>query len=103
MNTEKILKYISLAAASRSVAFGTDQVLRRVRQGGSICVLLSSDASARTVKQISDKCAYYSVPLVSLPTDMEALAKQCGKISPAAVICITNASLSKEIVKCAEE
>lgn len=102
MNTEKIFKYTSLAAASRSIAVGTEQVLRRVRRGGCICVLLSCDASSRTAKQISDKCAYYNVPLIKLPVNMEELARQCGKVSPAAVLCITNAQLAKEIVKCAE-
>lgn len=103
MNTEKILKYISLAARGRSIAAGADQVLRRVRRGGGICVIMADDASERTSKQISDKCTYYSVPLIRLPVDMETLAGRCGKISPAAVICVTNPSLAKEIVGCAGE
>ncbi len=103
MDTEKILKYISLAARGRNIAVGTDQVLRCVRRGGSICALIANDASERTAKQISDKCAFYNVPLVRLPIDMEALAGRCGKLSPTAVICVTNASLAKEIAGCAGE
>lgn len=101
MNTEQILKYISLAARGRSIVTGTDQVLRRVRRGGSICVIIADDASERTSKQINDKCTYYSVPLIRISVDMETLAGRCGKISPAAVICVTNPSLAKEIAGCA--
>lgn len=103
MNTEKIFKYISLAARSRNIAAGGDIVMRQIRRGGTICVLLACDASERTAKQISDKCAYYRVPLVRLSVDMEALAAQCGKVSPTAVICVTEPSLAKEIVKCVGE
>lgn len=103
MNTDKIFKYISLAAASRSVTFGTDQTLRCVRRGGKICVLTANDASPRTEKQISDKCRYYGVPLIKLECDMESLAHRLGKTSPSAVICVTNPSLAAEIVKCADE
>ena len=104
MEVEKILSYASLAAAGRNADFGTDQVLGEVRRRKSgICVLLSSDASKRTVKQIGDKCAFYGTALIKLPIDMEALAKRCGKVSPCAAVAVTEPSLAKEIIKYAQQ
>ncbi len=104
MNTDKILKYVSLAAAGRNAVFGTDQVLSAIRRRQSgICVLLSADASERTAKQIKDKCAFYNVPLIALCVDMETLAKRCGKISPAATAAVTLPSLAREIIKNAQD
>ena len=56
MKTDKILTYLGLAAAKRSTVPGTDLVLSEIRKKkGTICVLLASDASERTKKQITDK------------------------------------------------
>lgn len=104
VEVEIILRYASLASAGRNTVFGTEQVLKEVRRGGSrICVLLSSDASERTVKQISDKCAFYGTALIRLPVDMETLAKRCGKVSPCAALAVTSTSLAKEIIKAAQQ
>lgn len=104
MNTEKILKYAGLAAASRSLVCGSDLVMKEIRKkGGALCVLLSSDASDRTKKQIRDKCAFYNVFLCELDCDMYDLAKRFGKLSPQAVVAVKNPGLCREIKKCAAE
>lgn len=99
MKTDKMLTYLGLAAAKRSVVLGTDLVLKEIRKKkGPICVLLASDASERTKKQITDKCNYYEIPLISLDCDMEALGKRVGKISPTACAAVCDKGLAAQIV-----
>lgn len=101
MKSDKILTYLGLAAAKRSVVLGTDLVLREIRkQKGTMCVLLASDASERTKKQITDKCTYYNIPLIFSGVDMEELSKRVGKISPTACAAVTDRGLALQIVKC---
>lgn len=98
--TDKILTYVGLAAAKRSVVLGTDLVLKEIRKKkGTVCVLLALDASERTTKQITDKCTFYSVPLIKLDCDMETLGKRVGKISPTACVAVTDSGLAAQIIK----
>ena len=100
MNNEKILTYLGLAAAKRSVVTGSDLVLKEVRKGKKgCCVLLSPDASDRTKKQISDKCTYYNIPLIHMECDMYELGKRIGKQSPAACAAVTDSGLAAQIIK----
>ena len=104
MKTDKILTYLGLAAAKRSTVLGTDLVLKEIRKlKRPFCVLLASDASERTVKQITDKCAYYSVHLINMPCDMETLGRRVGKISPTACVALTDKGLAEQIVKCSSD
>ena len=104
MKTDKILTYLGLAAAKRSVVLGTDLVLKEIRRcKGGLCVILASDASERTTKQITDKCTYYNVSLIRPDTDMETLGARVGKISPTACVAVTDRGLAMQIVKHAGE
>ena len=99
MKTDKILTYLGLAAAKRSVVLGTDLVLREIRKKkGTVCVLLASDASERTKKQISDKCKHYEIPLICAQCDMETLGKRVGKISPTACAAVCDKGLATQII-----
>ncbi len=104
MNKEKILSYLSLASASRSTVCGSDLVLKEIRKGkGSLCVILSSEASERTTKQIKDKCAFYNVFLITIDCTLEELGRRIGKISPTAVVAVTNRGLCEQIKKYSAE
>ncbi len=99
MRTDKILTYLGLAAAKRSTVPGTDLVLSEIRKKkGTICVLLASDASERTKKQITDKCTFYNIPLIHPDCDMYTLGKRIGKSSPAACVAVTDRSLAIQII-----
>ena len=91
---EKILKYLGFAAAGRSTATGTALVLDCVRAGKAKIVLLASDASARTAKQVRDKCATYGVPVLPLAADMEAVSRALGKRSAVAAAAVTDAKIA---------
>lgn len=104
METNKILSYLGLAAASRTAVTGTELVLSEVRRGKKgVCVLMSSDVSERTAKQITDKCTFYKVPLIKLACDMYEVGKRTGKKHPVAAAAVTNPSLTRQILKCTED
>lgn len=74
-----VLRMIGLAKRAGKLAVGTDAVLNAVRGSkGSAIVLIASDASPRTTKQITDKCSFYGVALVSLDADRSAIAAALG-------------------------
>lgn len=100
MKTDKILTYVGLAAAKRSVVLGTDLVLREIRKKkGTVCTVLASDASERTKKQITDKCRFYEITLIPLDCDMETLGKRVGKVSPTSCAAVTDKGLAEQMIK----
>lgn len=103
MNNVKIKRYLSLAAASRSVTTGFDLVLGEVRRSKDVLVLLSSDASDRTKKQITDKCVFYGVKLIPTDINSDELGACVGKKSPAAAVAVKNKGLATEIEKAASD
>ena len=75
----KLLSTAGLAARARKTVIGTDQICDALR-GGQICfVLEASDTSDNTHKRISDKTAYYKVPLCRVGASCEELARAFGK------------------------
>ena len=60
-------------------------------------MLLASDASARTEKQVTDKCAFYKVKLIKLDLTMTELSDALGKSSLCAACAITNKGLADKI------
>ena len=104
MKTEKILAYLGFAAASRTAVTGTDPVLDEIRRAKKdTCVVMASDVSERTEKQIADKCAFYKVPLVRLNVNMDEVGRHTGKKHPVAAVAVKNPSLTQEILKCTDE
>ncbi len=82
-------KLIGLCRAAGGVTMGAEAVLDEVRRGRAKFVLLASDASARTRKQITDKCNYYHVKLIDGTYTGEALAGMLGKHSCCAAAAFT--------------
>lgn len=76
--TRAILRMLGLARRARRLAVGTDSVLNAARSGKAALVVLASDSSERTKKQIGDKCAAYGVPLVAPDADRQTLADALG-------------------------
>ncbi len=61
MTDTEVRKYIGLCMAAGGVRAGVSSALDDVRRGKSRLVIISTDASERSRKQISDKCAFYNV------------------------------------------
>lgn len=69
---------LGLANRARKVISGEELVVKEVRQKRAKLVLLSQDASANTMKKVTDKCNYYQVPFMTVE-DRYQLGKAIGK------------------------
>ena len=74
-------KLIGLCRAAGGVTTGFDAVLGEVRGGRAKFVLIASDASDRTRKQLSDKCRYYHVTCFNGPYTSGEIAGMLGRQS----------------------
>lgn len=95
----QLSKYLGLCAASRSAVCGSELALSAIRRNPAkvYLMILAQNASARTEKQITDKCAYYKVKLVRPGLTMEELSDALGKSSLCAACAITNKGLAEKI------
>jgi ribosomal protein L7Ae-like RNA K-turn-binding protein len=80
---------------------GTPMVCEAMRDKRTpvIAVLEASDASANTHKKLSDKCAFYGVPLYRLTADTSRLGRAVGKTGAVAAVGVTDESLYKALEK----
>ncbi len=91
MNEAMVEKYIGLCMAAGGITTGFDQVLGEVRRGRAEFVLIASDASDRTKKQLTDKCKFYGTKFFIKSYNSAAIAHMTGKKSSCAA-----ASFSKK-------
>ena len=83
------LGVIGLAARARGLVIGTNQVLEAVRNKKAKLVLIASDVSDNTYKNLTDKSAYYNVCAEQTDITTEELGRAVGHSNTAA-IAITN-------------
>lgn len=74
----KLTQILGLAMRARKVTTGEELVVRAIQSKQARLVLLSTDASANTVKKITDKCQYYSIPCYQ-PLNRQELGHAIGK------------------------
>lgn len=98
----KLGSYIGLCMAAGGVSYGTDSVLGCVRSGKTKFVIIASDVSDRTRKQISDKCASYNVRLYTPSITCEELGLAIGKKSLCAACAFTGKGPAKMIAQLLE-
>ena len=82
-------RYMGLCRAAGGVVCGVDAALAEVRHGRAKFVLVASDASERTRKQLTDKCATYQVEILVGKRDSAALARLFGRRSACAAAAFT--------------
>ena len=83
---DMVSRLIGLCAAAGGVVTGFDLVLGEIRHSRAKFVILASDASERTSKQITDKCKYYNVKCLSGIYSGDELAGMIGKKSFCAAV-----------------
>lgn len=96
---QAILRMLGLAARSRRLVAGTDAVITAVRRKpGPHIVVAAGDISERTKKQLTDKCAFYEVPLIILGVSRAELAAAIGKKNAQCSACaVTDCGMAKKI------
>ena len=80
-----LLKWMGLCKAAGGVTSGFDSVLGEVRCGKSKLVMIASDASERTRKQIKDKCEFHGVKCVERGFSSGEMGHAIGRDSTVAV------------------
>ena len=75
----RLLSTAGLAARAGRIVPGTGLICESLRKGQILLVLEASDTSENTHKRLSDKTAFYDVPLLRLSADGARLALAFGK------------------------
>ena len=98
---DKLLSTLGLCARARKLVTGTPMVCEAMRDRKTpvIAVLEASDTSAGTHKKLSDKCAFYGVPLFRIAADTERLGRAVGKSGAVAAVGVIDENLYKALEK----
>lgn len=80
-----VLGILGLAKRAGALAIGTNSVLESVRKEKALLVLIASDVSSNTKKQLTDKAGFRHVPVQMLPFNMGELGHALGKDHTVAV------------------
>ena len=77
-NGPRLASMIGLCRRATRLGCGVDMIKDALKTGRVRLVLLASDPSERTRKQLSDKCATACVELLSVPLTKEEMGAACG-------------------------
>ena len=100
MENKPLLNLLGLCWVSRHLTVGQNLVTAALSQQGSHApqlVLVSSDASERTKKQLTNKCAFYQIPFALLSVSSSEVAAALGKEAPIAVLAVTDRGLANQV------
>lgn len=100
--TRRLLGYVGFAARSGNISVGSELTLKAIRRSAGkdgVVAVLASDASERTKKQVSDKCAFYKVFLAACDATSDEIGTALGKTAPVAAAAVTDKSLAAAIKK----
>ena len=92
----RLASMIGLCRRANRLGCGTEAVYGALKTGRAHLVLLASDASGRTTKQIRNKCAFYTVPLYMPPFTKEELGKMSGGGETSALV-VTDPQFARAI------
>lgn len=101
MNQQPWKSLVGLATRARKIISGEELVVREIQRNKVNLVLLSLDASKNTEKKITDKCAFYNVPIRRVQ-DRSELGQAIGK-EARVVIGIQDAGFAKKLITLLEE
>ena len=95
---DKFLMAIGLAKRSGHAVFGTEQVRDSAKAGKARLIIVASDVSDNTRKEILDSCAFYKVEAVCVEETMSQLSSALGKLHSVACAALTDIGF-KTLVK----
>ena len=88
------LSFLGLVKRANALVAG-DRMMEGIRNKSVYCVLLTTAASPRTQKQIRDKCAFYTIPLID-GIEQAELHAAIGEVFVA--VGITNSQMAAKIL-----
>ncbi len=92
---QQILQLLGLATGARMLTSGEELVVKVIRNSQAKIVIISSDASANTMKKIQDKCKSYNVEL-HVFGDRTDLGHATGK-DARVVLAVTDQGFAKKL------
>jgi ribosomal protein L7Ae-like RNA K-turn-binding protein len=91
----KLFQLLGMSMRAGMLVSGEEQVVLGIRQQKIRLVCLSEDASSNTKKKVTDKAAFYKVPMIIVDSRDE-LARAIGK-DRRVVVGITDAGFAKKM------
>lgn len=88
------LNIVGLAYRARKVSTGEELITRDIQRNRAKLILIASDISDRTKKQLTNKCKSYDVPYIEVD-DRATLAHAIGKSERVAVAILDNGFANK--------
>lgn len=99
VNEQKAYNLIGIAKKAGKVIGGTDMVAEKIREKNAVkAVFISCDASANSVKRITNTAGFYGVPAMQVNIDKAMLGKITGSAGERSVIGVTDEGLAKAII-----
>ncbi|MDR2531763.1 MAG: ribosomal L7Ae/L30e/S12e/Gadd45 family protein [Oscillospiraceae bacterium] len=82
---------LGLCRKAGALSIGFDAVVEAMKKGSAKGVLISSDVSAKTLKEVNFHAEKYKTEIACIPADMEEIKRIIGK--SAGVIAVTDEGL----------
>ena len=97
--TSALLFALGLCAKAGKLVFGVPMVCEALKKQKSVVLVCSaSDNAPNSAKRLSDRCAFYGVPLYRLQIDRDTLSSAVGKSGRLAALAITDANLAQLVL-----
>lgn len=98
MSQNKYLSTLGLARAAKKLVVGTEQVRNSIKKQKALLVIIASDVSDNTKKELLDSCSFYSVEALCVKETMSELSHALGKLHSVACAALTDIGF-KTLVK----
>lgn len=95
-NEESVLRALGICAKARGLIFGVPMICEAMHAGKHVFLVVAPSGNAKnSEKKLTDKCAYYGVPLRTLEADGETLSRALGKTARLAAVAVTDENLAR--------
>ena len=90
----KFLSAIGLAKRAGQAVFGTEMVQNSARSGKAKLIIVASDVSNNTRKELNDTAAYYKTECIGVDCTMAQLSAAAGLLRNTSSVAITDENLT---------
>lgn len=91
---DKLLLAIGLAKRAGQAVFGTEMVRTSAKSGKAKLIIIASDVSENTRKEISDTASFYKTECFASPYTMSELSAAAGLLRSTSSVAITDQNLA---------
>lgn len=96
---DRALGFLGLCRRAGRLICGVPLLCEAMHKKGRVALVVCAvDASAATRRKLESQCAYYHVPLYTLPVGTEQLAHALGKTGALAAAAVTDPAMARALV-----